>query len=253
VLGVPIEPLSNRELFEVIESHIRTRSRLFIATVGAEAIMMARRSGALGRILRDGSLNIADGSGVVVPYRLLYHKRIERLAGIDVFDRICERSAAAGWRIYLFGAEKGVLDEAIGRLRSRYPAIRIVGSRHGYFSADAVDDIVDDINVSEADVLFVALGMPRQEMWIDENLKRLRPPVLMGIGGTLDIVAGRLGRAPRSIQKAHLEWLYRLAQEPWRIRRQWVLIPFVLRVMLQRVRFGVEGTRSNGREDLYQP
>jgi N-acetylglucosaminyldiphosphoundecaprenol N-acetyl-beta-D-mannosaminyltransferase len=158
----------------------------------------------------------------------------ERVTGSDGVPLIAAEAAKRGWRIYLLGAAPGVADQAAEVLRTHNPALQIAGVYSGSPAPEEEDAIVERINAANADILFVAYGAPEQDKWIARNLPRLRVKMAMGVGGSLDFVAGVVPRAPQAFQRLGLEWLYRLYLQPWRIVRMMRLPRFVLAVLLSR-------------------
>jgi N-acetylglucosaminyldiphosphoundecaprenol N-acetyl-beta-D-mannosaminyltransferase len=148
--------------------------------------------------------------------------------------QIAERAAQSGWRLYLLGGALGVADRAAAILQARYPGLVVAGAFPGSPAPDEENDIVERIRAARPDMLFVAFGAPAQDLWIARNQPRLQVPVAMGVGGSLDFVAGVTRRAPEWVQRIGLEWLYRLIREPWRWRRQLELPRFVWHVLRSR-------------------
>jgi len=177
--------------------------------------------------LRDAvsacGLVTADGQGVVWASRLLGRPLPERVAGIDLFIRLLERAEERGHRVYILGARESVLEEALARLRRRHPRLTIAGSHHGYFGADEAAGIVDEIRAARPDMLFVAMTSPLKELFLDDYGPSLGTPFAMGVGGSVDVIAGVTRRAPRPLQRLGLEWLYRLLQEPRRLARRYLV------------------------------
>jgi len=164
--------------------------------------------------------------------RLLKTPIQERIPGVEFTEHLCKRAAYEGWSIWLIGGKPGVAETAAEVLKSKYPGLIIAGTNDGYFAADQSDGICNDIASSGAKILFAGLGVPKQEYWLDENLKKTGVIVGMGIGGSMDVLSGNLARAPRIWQKLYLEWLYRTIQEPWRWKRIAKLPLFVFYVLL---------------------
>lgn len=155
----------------------------------------------------------------------------ERAAGYDIARKVLEKLNYTDHKLFLFGGKPGVAEEAAANLKKEYPELNIVGTRNGYFSADDEADIVDEINASGADIVFVCLGAPKQEKWINSHKDELNVRVAMGIGGSLDVFAGRVERAPDFWCKIGMEWFYRLVKEPWRIGRMMDLPKFAATVI----------------------
>jgi N-acetylglucosaminyldiphosphoundecaprenol N-acetyl-beta-D-mannosaminyltransferase len=181
---------------------------------------------------RNADLLIPDGIGMVLAARILYGEKIERVPGCEFMQEICGLAEKMGYRIFIYGAREEVNQEAVRILRQRFPDIRIVGNVNGYWPAEKMDELVDRINESGAQILFLALGSPKQEEWFARYRDRLKTVRLcQGIGGTLDVITGNVERAPALFCKLGLEWFYRLLTEPRRIKRQVVLPIFALQVL----------------------
>ena len=202
-----------------------------VATVNPEFVMRARRDARFREALEGGSLNLADGIGVVWAMRRQGCPQVERVPGADLVPLLAQSCAARGWRPFLLGAGPGVAEEAARRLEAAHPGLRVAGTHGG--SPDPEDDAeaLRRIAAARPDLLLVAYGAPQQELWIVRNRQRLGVPVAIGVGGTLDFLAGRVRRAPRWMRRAHLEWLWRLALQPSRSRRMAVLPAFALAVL----------------------
>jgi len=207
-----------------------------VVAVNPEKIMRARVDQALLDSLRRAALLIPDGIGAVWGARLLADAEIGRVPGAELMPAICDRAAGKGFSVFLFGAQEEVNAKAAEVLPVRYPGLRIAGRRNGYVDAGAMPALVDEINRSGADVLFIALGSPRQEEWIDQYIGSLHIKVVQGVGGTFDVLAGRVQRAPALFRRLNLEWFYRLLREPKRLWRQRVLLIFALAVIAERLR-----------------
>jgi N-acetylglucosaminyldiphosphoundecaprenol N-acetyl-beta-D-mannosaminyltransferase len=179
----------------------------------------------------SADLVLPDGAGTVWAGRSLGYEVPERVAGYDLFINLLQEAVAQNLRIFFFGAAPGVAEAAKAKCEQIYPGVRIVGVRNGYFKNDETSDIIDEINSSGAEMLFAALGAPKQEVWLARNGAALSPRLLMGIGGSFDVLAGRVSRAPKWVQNASLEWLYRLYKQPSRFRRMLVLPKFVIKVL----------------------
>ncbi|MNI19052.1 putative N-acetylmannosaminyltransferase [compost metagenome] len=155
----------------------------------------------------------------------------ERVPGFDLLHELMKRGEREGWRVYLLGSASEVIKEASRRLKAQYPGVEIVGCRDGYFGPDQDDEVIRDIAEAAPHILFVARGADTQEPWIAKHKNRLGVPVMMGIGGSFDVISGRTKRAPKLFQKFRIEWLYRLLKEPTRFRRMLALPKFAIRVM----------------------
>ena len=205
ILGVAVDAVTMPEAVAAVEYYMDARAGVTVATANAEMIMRATKDAALRDVLAAAALVVPDGAGTVWAARHLGHAMPERVAGYDLVQELLRRAPAAHRRVYFFGSAPGVAEKAKAKAEQLYPGIEIVGVRDGFFSADMNDAIISDIRTARPDLLLVALGVPKQEKWIHEHLAALGVPVAIGVGGTLDVMAGVMKRAPRWMQKAKLE------------------------------------------------
>lgn len=231
ILGVPLDCVTMSEALDCAESMIRSEHRCTILAVNPEKVMRAKQDNRLLGQLRDASLLIPDGIGVVFAARLLGLGYAERVPGSELMPKLCEQAALKGYTVFLFGASEEVNRKVVTRLQEEYPGLRIVGSQHGYVKEKDMPWVISSINEACPDVLFVALGSPAQELWIARYLSQLKVKVCQGVGGTFDVIAGQARRAPKSFRRLHLEWFYRLASDPRRLRRQTALPLFAYHVL----------------------
>jgi N-acetylglucosaminyldiphosphoundecaprenol N-acetyl-beta-D-mannosaminyltransferase len=235
VLGIPIDAATFDSLLEAIAGWITAGDRLHqICTVSPEFVMIAQDNPDFMQVLRAADLCVADGVGLLFAARYLGHPLPERVTGSDGVPLIAERAAREGWKLFLLGAGPGVAEQAAARLVERYPGLQIVGTYVGRPSPDEEEEIAERVNASGADILLVAYGAPRQDLWIARNRARLNVRVAMGVGGTFDFIAGVVPRAPRWMRRVALEWLYRLYKQPSRWRRMLRLPRFVWAVLRHR-------------------
>lgn len=228
ILGVPLHAETFDSLLDTIAGWVAagTNTRQ-VCTVSPEFVMIAQDDPDFMRVLHDADRCVADGVGLLIASRLLGHSLPERVTGSDGVPRIAERAANEGWRLYLLGAAPGVAEQAAARLQARYPGLHIAGTYAGSPAPAEEDNIITRINDSQPDILFVAYGAPRQDVWIARNRDRLAVHVAMGVGGTFDFIAGTVPRAPVWMRRLALEWLFRLIRQPWRWRRMLRLPRFV--------------------------
>jgi len=219
MLGVPIARIDMAGALKRVEQFVEERRPHMIVTSDTLILVRAQDDQRFQEVVRSADIVTADGRGVVWMARVLGLPIKERVSGADLVERICERAAERGYSVYLVGAQPGVADEAARVLQSRYPGLRIAGTQHGYFTRDEEPAVVAAITAARPDVLLVAFGAPKQELWIREHLDQIQAPVAIGVGGTFDILAGRVKRAPQWVQQAGLEWLYRALREPRRFPR----------------------------------
>ena len=231
ILGVPIHAITFSGLLDWIGQLCDRRADgrpHQIATVNPEFVMTAQRDPIFRVVLERAALCLPDGIGLLWAARGLLP---ERVTGSDGAPLIAERAASKGWRIFLLGAAPGVAEQTAAVLTQRYPGLQIAGTHAGSPSAEEEESIVQMVNQSKADILFVAYGAPKQDKWIARNLPRLQVRVAMGVGGAFDFISGKAVRAPRWMRQIGLEWLYRLGREPWRWRRMLALPRFALAVL----------------------
>lgn len=206
-----------------------------IVTPNALVAERSRHDYELREAVKSADLSLPDGMGLVWAFRLLGVRIQQRIAGIDFMNNLCEMAENRGMPIFLLGGSKDVVEKASACLNESYPNLKIAGFHHGYFSEERDSDICKLINESGAKILFVGLGVPKQEIWIYRNLKHLKGVIAIGVGGSFDVISGRLKRAPVAWQRLGLEWLYRTIQEPWRLKRIMRLPLFVALVFLTKL------------------
>lgn len=234
ILGVGIDNLSMDETVARIEEAIRDKERMQVNTLNAEILYQAQSDKELMDVINACHLVTPDGTGVVWASSHLGTPCKERVTGIDLLTNLLKVSPSRGYKIYFYGSKPEILEKALSTMRETYPGIQIVGSTHGYVGEEGQEALLLDIKSTQPDLLFVALGAPRQEIWIKSHLSELPPLVAVGVGGSLDVISGELKRAPRLFQALRLEWLYRALKEPYRFKRLLVLPRFVLKVLSQK-------------------
>jgi N-acetylglucosaminyldiphosphoundecaprenol N-acetyl-beta-D-mannosaminyltransferase len=234
VLGVPIASLTMREAVEQVEEYMEQRTGVLVATANAEMLMRAAQDAELKDILNRAALVVPDGAGTVWAAHYLGYEMPERVAGYDLAQKLLQRSPAQNHRIFFFGAAPGIAEKAKAKAEQLYPGIQIVGVRNGFFTEADNQAIVKQIQEAHPDLLLAALGVPKQEKWLAAHLAELGVPVSIGVGGTFDVMAGVMKRAPRWVQQAKLEWLFRGMLQPKRAGRLLALPRFVLKVMAAR-------------------
>lgn len=230
VLNVMIDSVTMTEAVRIVENYIKTARPHIVATANAEMIMMANSDVELMDILNNADLVVPDGAGTVWAARHHSYEMPERVAGFDLVQNLLAQGAKKNFKIFFLGAAPDVVEKAKVAAEKKYKGIQIVGIRDGYFSKEQETDIIEEIKNANPDILLVALGVPRQEKWIKKYMEQLNVPVSIGVGGTFDVMAGVVKRAPVWMQKAKLEWLYRGLKQPTRIGRLMALPRFVLKV-----------------------
>ena len=235
ILGVPVDCVTMDQALDWADSKMDGQRPCTILAVNPEKVIRAQQDSTLLDQLRTADLLIPDGIGVILAMRLLGLGQAERVPGSELMPKLCERALEKGYTVFLFGASAEVNQQAVAALQRRYPGIQIVGSHHGYVNGDEMQSVVTLINECKPDLLFVALGSPHQELWMSRYLPQLQVKVCQGVGGTFDVLAGHVRRAPQIFRSVHLEWFYRLVSNPARIRRQTALPLFAYRVFKQRL------------------
>ncbi|HHX42606.1 MAG TPA: WecB/TagA/CpsF family glycosyltransferase [Chloroflexi bacterium] len=238
ILGICIDDVTMAETLAAIEAYIAEGGPHQITTVNPEFVVEAQRNAPFRVVLEGCDLALPDGIGLLWAARVLGQSLRERVAGSDLVPAVARLSARRGYRLYLLGAAPGVAERAAENLVRDCPGLQIAGTYAGSPSPCEEDDIVARIVAADPDVLFVAYGAPRQDLWIYRNLHRLGVPVCMGVGGTFDFIAGVAVRAPLWMRRMGLEWLHRLWRQPWRWRRMLALPRFVALVAAQRLSLG---------------
>lgn len=233
ILGIPVHAVTYAGTLEIMARWIAEGNPHQIATVNPEFVMLANRHAEFRRVLGQADLCVPDGIGLLWAARRLGRELPERVTGSDLVPLVARRAAEHGWRLFLLGAGPGVARKTADLLMARYPGLTIAGWYEGSPADGDAPAAIERIREAHPDVLFVAYGAPAQDLWIDRYRRRLGVPVMAGVGGAFDHLAGVRRRAPVWIQRIHLEWLFRLATQPWRWRRQLALPRFVWAVMQQ--------------------
>ncbi len=235
ILGVQVDAVTMAQAVERVESLIAAGEPSMVATANAEMLLNATHDDELKRILNAASLVVPDGAGTVWAARHLGKHMPERVAGFDLVQELMKVAPSKGWRFFLFGAAPGIADKAKAKAEALYPGIQIAGTHNGYFKPADEPDIIAQIKASRADILLAALGVPKQEKWLSKYKDELQIPVSIGVGGTFDVMAGVVKRAPLWMQRARLEWLFRAMLQPSRAGRLLALPKFVLKVHKQKI------------------
>ncbi|MGF2617989.1 WecB/TagA/CpsF family glycosyltransferase [Rossellomorea vietnamensis] len=228
-LGVDVCNLTYEQITNSILKDIDQKKKSFIVAINPEKIMKAKEDEELRLLLNKADYQIPDGIGVLIASRLKGGSIRERVTGIDMMLALCKTAEENGKSIFLYGAKPGVADAAAKELRKQFPSLKIAGTLNGYEKDETV--IKSTINEANPDIIFVALGSPAQENWILGNMHELVPSIYQGVGGSFDVISGRIKRAPAFYQRMGLEWFYRLLKEPSRIKRQLILPKFLIEII----------------------
>ena len=233
VMGVSFDDLTMDEAVGRGLELARGEGFGYVVTPNPELVMMARKDPDYAERLAGASLTLADGVGVIYAAKILGRPLKGRVPGVDFAGNLMAEMAQQGLKLFLLGAKPGVAEQAAENLKEKYPGLVICGTHDGYFQED--EPVVEEIRASGADVLFVCLGAPKQENWMAQNGPRTGVHLAIGLGGSLDVFAGTVKRAPKGWQKLGLEWLYRLIKEPKRIGRMAKLPLFLFQAMGARI------------------
>lgn len=217
VLGCRIDAVTMEETLALCEAAIEARERLHQVSVNAAKLIAIREDDRLRGIVEHSGLVNADGQSIVWASRLLGTPLPERVAGVDLMFELLASAQEHGYRVYILGARPEVLEQAVARLHELYPRLVLCGWHHGYFPESEEAALVSTIAKTDPDIVLVAMSSPRKEYLLAGHGEDLRAPVQIGVGGSIDVVAGVTHRAPLWMQSAGLEWLYRLVQEPRRL------------------------------------
>ncbi|MCB9450847.1 MAG: WecB/TagA/CpsF family glycosyltransferase [Anaerolineaceae bacterium] len=235
ILTLPVDAITYAEWLDTIGVWVRDKERLHhVCTINPEFTMIARKDPNFDHILRRADLCVPDGVGLLLAARYLGFRLPERVTGSDGVPIIAARAAQEGWKLFFLGAAPGVAEQAAAILREQHPALQIAGTYSGSPAPEEEDSLVEMVNASGADILFVAYGAPEQDKWIARNTPRLKVSMAMGVGGAFDFIAGVVPRAPLWMRRAGLEWLFRLYRQPWRFWRMLRLPLFALAVVFSR-------------------
>ena len=229
VLGVAFDNLTPEEALEAGIALAQAEGFHYVVTPNPEFLRTAKVDEAFRQALNQASLVLPDGIGVIYGAKILGTPLKQKLPGIEFAEHLMEKMAEEKKTLYLLGAKPGIAEQAAEKLRERYPGLVIAGTHDGYFQKD--EPVVADIRASMADVVFVCLGAPKQEKWMARNGTATGAHLLLGLGGSLDVFAGVVQRAPEIFSKTGMEWFYRLLKQPSRIGRMMKLPLFLVHVV----------------------
>jgi len=234
IMGVPFDVIKMDEASDKIMKFFEDGGSHIICTPNPEIVMEAQQDEKLMSILKAADMVVPDGIGVVLASKFNKVKIEERVAGYDLCHAVFKKMAPKGKTVFFFGGAPGVAHKAADKMTKQYKGLKIVGTRNGYFSAADEKEIIREIKKHSPDLLLVGLGSPKQEKWIYENLRFTGAKAAIGVGGSFDVMAGNVKRAPKIFQKMGLEWFYRLLCQPTRIKRMMKLPQFAIKVLLSK-------------------
>ena len=229
ILGVNVNNATMKEAVDLLSTFIDTEDAHMVVTPNAEILYMCYEDKEFCDIVNSASFVSPDGVGVLKAANIFGTPLKEKVAGCELGLNLLYEAVKKDAGLFLFGAKPGVADTAAQKLKEKVPGLKISGTRDGYFKPEDTDDIVKQINDSGAKILWVCLGAPKQEKWMNDNRGKLKVGVMLGLGGSIDLYAGNVKRAPKIFIKLGCEWLYRLMKEPKRLGRM-MNIPKVLRI-----------------------
>ncbi|MHA6481327.1 WecB/TagA/CpsF family glycosyltransferase [Paenibacillus sp. strain BS8-2] len=230
IFGIPFSKMSMDETVQYLTTAIEEGRQTHVITANPIMIMAALDNPEFANIMNRADLIVPDGAGVVWAAKYGGNPVAERVTGFDLMHRLLEQGEKRRWKAYLLGTSQEIIEAAAEKLQLQYPQVKIVGYRNGFFGPDDDAEIVQEIKELQPHLLFVARGMDK-EAWNIEFKQELGVPFIMGVGGSFDVVSGKLKRAPMIYQRLRLEWLYRLLQEPTRYKRMLALPKFVVKVL----------------------
>ncbi len=245
VLGYPVDVVDETQALERIEKSWSKDRGMHVVTLNAEMVIQAQKDGELDRIIRHAHLIVPDGAGAVWALRLDGHESY-RVPGIELAYKALSSAGRHNLPVALIGGREEVLAKLLQALPMQHPGIEVVASHNGFFSGEEEEAVVSAIAEKEPRLVLVAMGVPRQELFIDKWRERFSHAVVIGVGGSFDVWAGFTKRAPGFFRRLHLEWFYRLVKEPWRARRILSALPsFAVQVMTAKM-FGQESEDDGG-------
>ena len=233
ILGVRVDDAIYDDVLALVDAWVASGQPHQIVTLNPEMLVAAHRNPAFRQVLNEADLNVADGVGLLLAACLLGRPLRGRVTGSDGIDLLAAHCARRGYRPYFLGAAPGVADMVAQRLSTAHPGLEVAGAYAGSPEDRDDEEVISRVREAAPDLLLVAYGVPAEEEWIARHRQRLGVPVMMGVGGAFDFVAGVARRAPAWMRRMGLEWLHRLIRQPWRWRRQLALPVFVTLVFQQ--------------------
>ncbi|WP_078543823.1 WecB/TagA/CpsF family glycosyltransferase [Litchfieldia alkalitelluris] len=230
VMNLSFVDSSLDQFVKELEHYIDTSTKAHVVTANPEIIMYGEKDPSYKKILEQAEFMTPDGIGVVIASKILGDHLQERIAGFDVMERLLQLSSEKQYKLYFIGASQDVIETAVGNMKRKYPSLSVVGYHNGYFDWDD-NVLVETIAESKPDIIFVGLGFPKQEQWISKSIDSFNKGIFIGVGGSFDVWAGKVKRAPIVWQKLNIEWLYRLVNQPTRWRRMLVLPQFLIKII----------------------
>lgn len=223
VLGCPVDPYTMAQTVSRTAELVEGGSFAHLIGVNADKVLQMRDDPAMAEIVEGCEIVNADGASMLMAAERLGTEVPERVSGIDLMGELCALAAERGWGVYLLGARSDVVEEAAGRLREAHAGLRVIGARDGYFGSDEYADVAEEIRAASPRITFVGITSPKKEEVIEFFRRAGLKGAFVGVGGSFDVVSGRIPRAPLWMQRARLEWLFRMMQEPGRLLRRYAV------------------------------
>lgn len=250
ILDVYIDNFSQEELCQIISEKIKSDCKIKIFTPNTEILLKTERKDNEKYLINSAEILIPDGKGLILASKILKTPLKERIAGIDLAEDIMKIALKNNYSIYILGGKDNIAKQAKINLKLKYKALKICGTHSGYFSQEESNDIINKITSAKADILFVCMGFPRQERWIYENIDKLTNVKLaIGLGGSVDVWAGKLKRAPYLFRKCSVEWLWRMLLEPRRFKFLFDIPVFLSKILIQRYKTIKKAKITDGKND----
>ncbi|WP_342427324.1 WecB/TagA/CpsF family glycosyltransferase [Paenibacillus sp. FSL L8-0158] len=234
IFGVPVSRLNMKDTLNVLIQAVESRRPHQVITANPIMVMAALEDPVYMNVMKQAELIVPDGTGVVWAANYVGHPVPERVAGFDLLHELLAAGENYHWKVYLLGSTSEVIQATAKRVHELYPAITVCGKRDGFFGPKEDEAVIAAIREANPDLLFVARGADTQEPWIGKYKEQLGVPVMMGVGGSFDVISGRTKRAPKLFQKLRAEWVYRLLKEPSRYKRMLALPKFAAKVMREK-------------------
>jgi N-acetylglucosaminyldiphosphoundecaprenol N-acetyl-beta-D-mannosaminyltransferase len=234
IFGVPISKLGFRDTIKQLVSAVESRKPHQVITANPIMVMAAIHDPSYMQLMKNADFIVPDGAGVVWAAGYVGNPVQERVPGIEIMQELLKLSVEREWKVFLLGASPEVIGAAAEKIRLQHPTLQLAGVRDGYFGAEQDQAVIEEIRAASPDLLFVGRSADKQEPWISQHKEALGVPVIMGVGGSFDVISGKLKRAPKLFRKMRLEWFYRLLQEPARFPRMLVLPKFALKVIREK-------------------
>lgn len=234
IMGIPFKNITKNELLhDHLAPRLAEEKKTHVVTANPDIVMQTRKDASYKEVVQQADIVSADGIGIIYAAKMMGQPLKERIPGVELVDDLLHLAEEKGYSCYFLGAEESVNERAVAQIKKTFPQLRVAGNHHGYFDL-AEATIAGDIAAVKPDIIFVALGAPKQEMWISTYKERFDKGLFIGVGGSFDIYAGAVKRAPNIWIKLNLEWLHRIVVQPSRLGRIWSAVWFMILIALGR-------------------